>query len=1059
VVTPLQVAVRRVLLAVAVTALFAPAAHATPVATNDSQYSSLGRVFPDPLAGCRAGPCSPNAQGNVPATQFIQYTEFVDAMRYMNTKAPWSRYMEVWPLDGKLGDGAGSGRGGDAFPGNDLGRLEFDPKAEYQSAGIPTTDIGRKKSDLFVVRVTDESVPDANKERYVLSLSIHGIERAGLEGGTRAVEDLVSASTTGKRDDPIVPRQVDRGSPTIAEVLRRTIIYFTYPNPDGWRRGSVSEGGVFFQRYNGNGVDLNRDWPDIGFSYRPYSGLSEPESRALAAFFDDVKGQTRSSFAAGDDLHGQLTADALSFTLLPHGKHDLDKDLRIRDTAVAIHRNSERALAWSPIIQPNSAPTGGGLPCAPSSVAPGESCARIYGQTWGTVYDTINYTTTGALGDYFDSSIGLGADGIDNEMSFSHLDKNIVFDPHTEQLHVDGNKALIYSHLAQLSHPVNRVMDLPGQAGYVPNARLGRQERSFQPGAPPGTQPQADVQGQLGSPSPDGVAFPFEVQRSGTIFNGGMRVDITKESLQGISESALTLKVQCKGCDEHPGVKETGEWVTVAEDFNQSPIYLQAGLTAAVNRPQAFMKVGGAKVEWRALLEGPALARMNVDFTSGPATTDATTGGGDPPRLAGYDVANTDFFRDLNGFMHDPDERLARIDPRRVIAGKQSLKPLKSVVLADDALPGSYNATQRQAWFDALRAYVEGGGNLVLTDGALLALPQLTSVPADKIERRTVYVGQVSFAETPGDDTTDEPLGKNVRQPGARFNGGDREKRRQTFEPTPLGFSIQNATTGANESHAHQLHVDKAAFKAAGGKVVATSATAAPSATADFDKVTVGEFRRGKGTIRVAGALLPQPSTRFDHPFGVEPYALTYTGYTLVCNLIECTIRESRLSRCVRRVNGVKGPRLGPARLGRTRRRQRRAIGARLLSRRGGIDRYCVQDGGVLRIGYPTRRLNRGLGRRLRRRVRSKAQVALTSNPRASIRGIRRGTRVRTLRRRLRGERRYRVGRNTWYVARRKRARLLFKTRRGRVREIGIASRRLSRTRRGTRRLLRAWQL
>jgi hypothetical protein len=64
----------RAALALVLVVLLAPAAaHATPVATNDSQYSQLGRVFPDPLAGCTSSPCSPNAQGNVPATQFIQY--------------------------------------------------------------------------------------------------------------------------------------------------------------------------------------------------------------------------------------------------------------------------------------------------------------------------------------------------------------------------------------------------------------------------------------------------------------------------------------------------------------------------------------------------------------------------------------------------------------------------------------------------------------------------------------------------------------------------------------------------------------------------------------------------------------------------------------------------------------------------------------------------------------------------------------------------------------------------------------------------------------------------
>jgi hypothetical protein len=144
-------------------------------------------------------------------------------------------------------------------------------------------------------------------------------------------------------------------------------------------------------------------------------------------------------------------ADALSYTLLPHGRHDFGKDERIREAAIAIHRNSEQALSWSPIIQPNDAPKGGGVPCSPDVL--GEACAQIYGQTWGTVYDTIDYTTTGTLGDWFDSKAGLNADGIDNEMAFSHLDRNIVFDPHGEQLHVDGNKALIYAHLDNILNP------------------------------------------------------------------------------------------------------------------------------------------------------------------------------------------------------------------------------------------------------------------------------------------------------------------------------------------------------------------------------------------------------------------------------------------------------------------------------------------------------------------------------------------------------------------------------------------------------------------------------
>ena len=76
-------------------------------------------------------------------------------------------------------------------------------------------------------------------------------------------------------------------------------------------------------------------------------------------------------------------------------------------------------------------------------------------------------------------------------------------------------------------------------------------------------------------------------------------------------------------------------------------------LTAAVNRPQVEAK-GGKKVEWRALLEStpPNLidggAGMDVEFFQGEATLSRDTSGFNPPRLAGYDVANTDLYEDLN---------------------------------------------------------------------------------------------------------------------------------------------------------------------------------------------------------------------------------------------------------------------------------------------------------------------------------------------------------------------------------------------------------------------------
>ncbi|MEA2349673.1 MAG: hypothetical protein QOG86_614, partial [Thermoleophilaceae bacterium] len=579
----------------------------------------------------------------------------------------------------------------------------------------------------------------------------------------------------------------------------------------------------------------------------------------------------------------------LSFTLLPHGVHNYAKNMRIQGVAETIHSASEKALAWSPIIQPNDAPRGGGAPCAPGVVA-GDTCAKIYGQTWGTVYDTINYTTTGAMGDWFDSPKGLDANGIDNEMSFSHLDKNIVFDPHTEQLHVDGNKALINAQITRMLNPPKGRFNVAGSKGYVPNQRLKRRFQQLQSRPPTGTHPQPDIVGVTGfaNPAEGGqTIFPIDVKRSNTIFDGGMRVEITNLNAQGVGQGVITLSIQCKDCDEarHPGEKN-GDWVTVTQDFNQSPLYLQAGVTATVNEPQAF-NGKGKKVQWRAVVgQGGLSSRMDVRFTSGPAASGGETGSpkAKPPKLLAYDVANTDFFKSLNRFIGSRSKRFHTVSPRRVAAGRQSLGNLDSLALADDAFPGNSTQAQQARWYAALRGWVKRGGNLVLTDGALQALPSLTSIPASAVKRISVYVGQIGFSKDGNGDTLSDPLNKGVKIAGARFNTG---MRRQTFEPVPLGYSIQD-NAGNDETHSPQWQVSRTAWEKAGGRTAATSvADQSVGGSNDYDQTAYGQLKLGKGVIRILGSGLPQPTTKYDHDFGLSPHSATYTTYILMRNMLK----------------------------------------------------------------------------------------------------------------------------------------------------------------------------
>lgn len=861
---------RRLLLPLTLLLAFAlpGTAAAGPVATSDAQYDAFGRVFPDPQGGLCAtagiGPCSPKAQGRVPATTFLGFGEFEQALRYMNARPDWRRYMEVWPLS--------TGR----FPGNALD-LEFTPDPSYRSAGTPTSTLDRARHELYVVRVTDETVPDAGKVRYVLSLSIHGIERAGVEGGVRAMEDLVTAATTrvggGSRlTQPILTtKDLGVAVPTFGDVLQRAIVYFVFPNPDGWARGSLGDGGINFQRYNGNGVDLNRDFEDIGYSFRQYSSKSEPESRALSTVLKQIA-ERGGRFSGGDDLHGQVAGDSFSYTLLPHGSHDFAKNGRLLQAARTINKVQSDVLGWSPLITPGDQARG----CADVPVA-GRACAQVPGQTFGTVYDTIQYTVTGALGDFFDSTIGLNADGVDNEMSYSHLVPDIVFSDQIEQLHVDGNAGLIYAHLAELLGGRTFPFPARGRKGYVANPRVAGAERPL-PDVPPGTRPQADIDRTI-TGTPDALVAEFPVVQDAATYNGGMRVTVTHVNVQGNAPTAAlaTLKVQCKGCDEHPGVTEDG-WVDVAQDFNQSPVYLQAGMVATVNRPQAARN--GKPVAWRVVVSTPGVpaARLHVDFTSGPASGTGDTGGGAAPRQRAYNVASTDFWAALNPYAPRGNQ-YEEVDPAKKL-------PALDTLVVTDVVPGDARFAARA------RAFAERGGNLVLTDGALRLLPALfPAIGADAVRTQKQYLGQVVFAKAdvagrdPGDpaSTTKDPLAAGVDEPGARFNLG---LKRQTYEPVPIGFKITEPD-GADAATAPQWSVDRAAFERAGGRVagIGVEPGPSPSVASVPGQVTLGELPLGKGVVRIVGGLLPQPTEAFDHEAGLEPHGVTYTGYQLAMNL------------------------------------------------------------------------------------------------------------------------------------------------------------------------------
>jgi hypothetical protein len=867
-----------------------------PIATSDAEYLAYGRVFSDPH-GCLvhdadgdgvndvAPPgASPWAKGNMCTTQFLSYEEAIEGSKYLARRFP--RFLQIIRLDQAYDNG------------------------NYMSAGIPRAfsledgtveAIDRDRRPLYMLKVTDSQSPISEPMRlhFVYAGSIHGIERAGAEGGLRAMEDLVTWAATAPGKS-IVEAPTNKPVPTARETLERSVIYFILPNPDGWARGQVAPAeledgspnlqytpGAFFQRYNGNGMDLNRDWPGVGYTYKPYSPGSEPETRAYMEVLRKIRftispdNPVGQRFAGGIDLHGQLTASAFSYTLLGAGQRDYRKNFSTVDQGLRTWEDQTARLAWSPYI---------GTPVAPVA------------DQWGTVIDTLGYQVSGALGDWIENEeIGLGAVGIDNEMSISHLAPNNAYEPTIEQMHIDGNKGLIYSQLASMLTEQPFVYEPTGKIGYVLNPfRITNDGvvRVPNPGLPAQNDidvilPCQSVSGQnldATLPCGDGTFvlestsynLEFDVKGPGEgIWNGGITVTMTNANADGISTGSLS-RLSLQKWDE-----DMETWENVATSFVQGGTpdpYLQSGQIVTANDPLPG--------RWRVRVtngSGTGLARVKIDFNF--ATAEVS------PGQAAFSVSSLDFFTDLNRYIEDPAKQAEAVTIGQIAADPAILDRFDSLVVVNTIGQRSFlvdrlglPAATADAYFTALRRFSERGGNLVLTDAALSSLGEMGVVPASEVRTglaSTTSRGQAasySFNVSGRGNTCNvDPLTDNVCLPGTA--GGSS---RVAVEPTPLGYPPDGTLDNEAAARMRQWWVQRAAWESGCGKQSTVACTAALMLGG---QAGIGERHLGDGVLRIAGAMFPDPSfhpgAARDMRFGLQAYALSFSAWQIFLNLVD----------------------------------------------------------------------------------------------------------------------------------------------------------------------------
>jgi hypothetical protein len=435
----------------------AGAAQATPVCTDGFEGGP-------PLALC-GGRIFPEAAGSTGYVQWnenaLGFSEFVHGIRFLAQQYP--RWVSVTTLAEFTGNPLAVSAGADGFRSTD---------ARDTGDGRP----------IHIIKLTDHEVPDEGKETLSFSLSVHGNERGGLEGGLRAVEDLaMDAEDGGTIVDGVDNYTSNTGREPVfneyevADVLAQQAVYFVDLNVDGWANAEI--GPDFsgpYARGNGEGTDLNRQMPTIGWINPSENPLRESETRfGLQAWETIAEQGVDGLMAYGADIHGELTSRAYVDIMYPAGEFDSVDHRRLM--AIAERTKSViDATLYEGIQNEIEEATGGNESEGLEEIVPvpGNTIPTMPAH-WATVWDTLGYTDTGFIGDYL--ATDLAVTGMDYEIFLNHTAPERAWTVYLQENHINASRAIIKTAMAYAMtqtlefNDENVVIDPVGRAGFVFN--------------------------------------------------------------------------------------------------------------------------------------------------------------------------------------------------------------------------------------------------------------------------------------------------------------------------------------------------------------------------------------------------------------------------------------------------------------------------------------------------------------------------------------------------------------------------------------------------------------
>ncbi|MGH2753262.1 MAG: M14 family zinc carboxypeptidase [Actinomycetota bacterium] len=440
--------------------LIAPPASATPVCTD-------GYMGGPPLDLC-GGRIFPNADNAIDYVQYLPdpatgFSEFQHGIEFLAQTYP--RWVQVFKLSDLYGEDAVS-----------MGPDEIRPNEDGD------TDDGY---EIWVIKLTDNEVPDAGKENLFYSLSVHGDEIGGREGGLRAVEDLAMAAEGGGTITDGVPgyESTTGAEPEfheyeVAEVLANEIVYFTAFNVDGWVRGDRFDAGgepnpSLYTRGNWTGTDLNRQMPTVGNINPNRNPLEETEMLYGHQFMHDVaEAGVGGQMAYGADVHGEGQSRAWVDIMYPAGQFDSVKHRRLMAIAERTKSVIDDTLYMGIANEIEEATGGDAGEGIEDSGFPASNTVPTKPARWGTVWDTLGYTDTGFIGDYLATE--LGVTGMDYEIALNHADTRAYGKPWSyllQENYFNATRAIIKTAMAyamtERQDFADFQIDPGGNVGYV----------------------------------------------------------------------------------------------------------------------------------------------------------------------------------------------------------------------------------------------------------------------------------------------------------------------------------------------------------------------------------------------------------------------------------------------------------------------------------------------------------------------------------------------------------------------------------------------------------------